>query len=113
VLFCPYALHRSPRYWDSPDRFDPDRFLPERVAMRPRHAYIPFGAGQRMCIGNVFATVEAQVITAMVLQRFRFSLPEGASVEPDPLVTLRPKGGMVLRVEEATRAGPPVAAALA
>jgi cytochrome P450 len=113
VLFCPYAMHRNPRYWESPETFDPDRFLPERSAARPKHAYIPFGAGQRMCIGNVFATVEAQVITAMVVQRLRLSVPAGASVEPDPLVTLRPKGGMILRMERVGSDTAPVAAASA
>jgi cytochrome P450 len=100
ILVCPYAMHRSPRWWEAPERFDPDRFSPERTAARPKHAYLPFGAGQRMCIGNVFATIEAQVIVAMVLQRFRLRVPTGIqSVDPDPLVTLRPKGGMPLWVE--------------
>jgi len=98
VVVCTYALHRSPKYWPDPERFDPGRFLPQAGVDRPKLAYIPFGAGQRMCIGNTFATVEAQVIAAMVLQRFRFELPEGSRVEPEPLVTLRPRGGMTLRV---------------
>jgi cytochrome P450 len=99
LLISPYTLHRAEAYWPEPERFEPDRFLPEPVAARPKHAYLPFGAGQRLCIGNIFATIEAQVIAAMVLQRFRLSRPNAAGVEPDPLVTLRPKGGMPLRVE--------------
>lgn len=94
-----YALHRNPHYWPEPERFDPERFSPERSAARPRLAYIPFGAGQRLCIGNALALMEATLITAMVLQRFRLRSLPGHPVEPEPLVSIRPKGGLPMLVE--------------
>lgn len=98
LVVCSYALHRSPQFWDEPDRFDPERFSPDRNQGRPRHAYIPFGAGQRMCIGNNFANMEAQVIIPMMLQRFRIQVLDATNLEPEPLITLRPKGGVLARL---------------
>ncbi|MDQ3262983.1 MAG: cytochrome P450 [Myxococcota bacterium] len=101
-----YTLHHNPRFWDQPEVFDPDRFTPERSQGRPRHAYLPFGGGQRLCIGNNFAIMEAQVIAARVLQRFELAVPEGYTAHPEPLVTLRPQGGMplILRAVDASGA---------
>jgi cytochrome P450 len=104
VIAVPWVLHRSPRFWEQPERFDPERFSPERSAQRPRLAYFPFGIGQRMCIGFQFALMEAQVIAARVLQRFHLALRPGTPVEPDPQVTLRPRGGMPLVLQPADRA---------
>jgi cytochrome P450 len=94
VVTLPWVVHRNPRHWPEPERFDPDRFLPERVAARPRLAYIPFGAGQRMCIGQLFALVEGTLVLAMMARAFTFSLVPGQRVEPEPLVTLRPRYGL-------------------
>ena len=99
VVVPAYALHRNPRLWPDPERFDPERFSPEQSAGRPRMAYLPFGGGQRLCIGNSFALMEATLITAQVLQHFRLRAVPGHSVEPEPLVTLRPKGGLPMLVE--------------
>jgi cytochrome P450 len=99
IVISVYALHRNPRLWPEPERFDPERFSPERSASRPRLAYIPFGAGQRLCIGNQLALMEATVITALVLQRFRLRSLPGHTVEPEPLVTIRPKGGLPMLLE--------------
>jgi cytochrome P450 len=99
VVISPYVLHRQPTLWPEPERFDPERFSPERAAQRPRLAYLPFGGGQRLCIGNSFALMEATLITASVLQRFRLRSVPGHSVEPEPLATLRPKGGLPMLVE--------------
>ena len=88
----PYFTHRHPAFWDEPERFDPERFLPERAKARHHFAYYPFSVGPRMCIGNIFSLVEAQVILAMLLQRCDFSLPSLAPVPPKALMTLRPSG---------------------
>ena len=94
VVVVPYVIHRHPDFWERPDHFEPDRFLPEHVASRPRFAWMPFGGGQRMCIGHSLAFMEAQLILAMTLQRYRFRLVPGHPVEPHPLVTLRPRYGL-------------------
>jgi cytochrome P450 len=92
------GMHRRAEIFADPESFDPDRFLGEREKAIPRHAYLPFGAGPRVCIGNHFAMMEGQLVLAAVAQRVRFELPAGTIVEPEPLVTLRPKGGVPMRV---------------
>jgi cytochrome P450 len=94
VLLVPYVIHRHPDFWERPEAFEPDRFLPEHSASRPRFAWMPFGGGQRMCIGHALARMEAQLILAMTLQRYRFRVVPGHPVEPHPLVTLRPRYGL-------------------
>jgi cytochrome P450 len=104
VALSPYVLHRHPRYWDNPEGFDPDRFSPERSAGRPRYAYLPFGAGPRTCIGNGFAMMEGQLLLATLIQKHRLVLVSGAPIELEPMVTLRPKGGIHMVIEERSRA---------
>jgi cytochrome P450 len=99
VILPIYALHRNRLIWDDPDRFDPDRFAPEAAKARHRYAYLPFGAGPRICIGMGFAVMEAQIILASLLARFRFTLTDAPPPEPVMVLTLRPKGGVKLRVE--------------
>ena len=94
VLLSPFLTHRHPEFWPDPLRFDPDRFTEEAIAARPSFAYFPFGGGPRQCIGNNFALMESQLIIAAVAQRVRLSLAPGVKVELNPLVTLRPRGGM-------------------
>jgi cytochrome P450 len=94
-----YALHRNPKLWAEPERFDPERFAAEAVAGRHRFAYLPFGGGPRICIGNGFAMAEAQVILATIAQRYRLRLAEGHPVVPIGLVTLRPKHGLWVTLE--------------
>ena len=97
VTISPYVTHRNPRLWPDPERFDPERFLPERAMGRPRFAYLPFGGGPRICIGNSFAMSEALVIVAMVAQRYRLRRTAGTPpVEPVGRTTLRPKQGVWL-----------------
>ncbi|MCB9702428.1 MAG: cytochrome P450 [Myxococcales bacterium] len=91
-----WGLHRTPHLWANPEGFDPDRFLPEARRERPRLAYLPFGAGPRICVGAGFATLEAKAILAVLLRRFRFALASGYRLVPEPLVTLRPKGGIAM-----------------
>jgi cytochrome P450 len=99
VLIGVYAMHRRAELYPEPERFDPERFLPEREKSLPRHAFLPFGAGPRMCIGNHFALLEGQLLLASWLSRARFELVEPARpVEDEPLMTLRPKGPVTMRV---------------
>jgi cytochrome P450 len=94
VFLIPFVVHRRPKLWPNPDRFDPDRFAPEHESTRPRFAYIPFGGGPRGCIGNQFAMVEAQLIVAAIAQRYRIELVPGQDIRPEPLITLRPAPGI-------------------
>jgi cytochrome P450 len=99
VLIVPWLLHRKPSLWERPDRFEPERFSPERTAARPRFAYIPFGAGPRVCIGAAFAMEEALIILATIAQRYRLHLKPGYPVEPQGLITLRPRYGLRMLLE--------------
>jgi cytochrome P450 len=94
ISFSQYAVHRHPDFWDDPERFDPERFTPERVAARPKYAYFPFGGGPRLCIGNNFALMEAQIILATLAQRYRLRLAADRPIEPELVLTLRPCGGV-------------------
>jgi cytochrome P450 len=92
------GIHRHADYYEAPHSFRPERFLPEAKKTRPRHHYLPFGAGPRVCIGSHFALLEAQLALATMVRRVRLhSLP--GHVDPEPLVTLRPRGGMPATVE--------------
>ena len=95
VLIAPWLLHRKAALWAEPHRFNPDRFISEP----PRFSYIPFGAGQRICIGAAFAMTEAILILAMVAQRYRLRLKAGHPIEPQGLITLRPRYGMPMTLE--------------
>ncbi|SEA71410.1 cytochrome P450 [Rubrimonas cliftonensis] len=96
VMIPVYALHRHRLLWENPDAFDPERFAPEAVAARHRCAWLPFGAGPRVCIGMNFALMEAAIILASVLARLDFAPPEGFAPRPRMILTLRPEGGMPL-----------------
>jgi cytochrome P450 len=99
VFVSPYLTHRRADLWPDPEAFDPDRFTEARSAGRHHFAYFPFGAGQRKCIGDQFALMEAQIVLATLLHRVRFTLDHNHAVVPDPLVTLRPKNGIRMRVD--------------
>lgn len=98
LAISPYAMHRNPVYWDNPKTFDPDRFLPERAKQYHRFVYLPFGGGPRLCIGRGFAQVEAHLILATILQRSHLSLASNTPVEAQAFVTLRPKNGLWMQV---------------
>lgn len=97
ILICPYTLHRSPRWWQDPLRFEPDRFLPGREQARPSFTYLPFGAGPRSCVGARLAMLECVLVTAMAAPWLRFSDHDRHSVRPAPMLTLRMKKQLYLR----------------
>jgi cytochrome P450 len=99
VVLPIYALHRHHMLWNDPDRFDPSRFAEPKTI--ERFAYLPFGDGPRVCIGANFALQEAVIILATLLARHRFSLVAGKSPQPVMILTLRPEGGVWLKVEPA------------
>jgi cytochrome P450 len=94
VIVSPYILHRTSAYFPDPETFDPERFAPEREKQLPRYAYLPFGAGPRICLGNHFALMEGQLLIATLAQRVHFALVPGQTIEPDPVhnLALRPGG---------------------
>jgi cytochrome P450 len=101
VLLSPYTLHRKPEYFSEPEIFDPERFTPELEKLLPRYAYIPFGAGPRICIGNHFALMEGQLLIATLAQHVTFTLVPGQHIEPDPVhnLALRPAGKVEVVVQ--------------
>lgn len=100
VFLSPYVTQHQAEYWSEPEKFNPDRFLPENFSKQHRYSYIPFGAGPRQCIGNHFAMMEMQVILAMILQKYHLSLAPGHEVAMDPQITLRPKDGMKMQLHK-------------
>ncbi|MCS6848761.1 MAG: cytochrome P450 [Anaerolineae bacterium] len=99
VLISPYVTHHDTRWFNAPEQFKPERWLGDLEKRLPKFAYFPFGGGPRICIGNAFALMEARLILATIAQRFRLALAPGHRVTLDPLVTLRPKGGMRMVVQ--------------
>jgi cytochrome P450 len=96
VVISPYVLHRHTLLWNDPARFDPNRFLPGARENIDRYAYLPFGAGPRVCIGAAFSMQEAVLILASIMRRFALLPVPGHTVEPVQRITLRPRGGMPL-----------------
>lgn len=102
VFISPWLTQRHPEFWEDPERFDPDRFAPETSAARPRFAHFPFLGGPRMCIGHAFASMEARILLATWMATVRLPLASDLPVTADPLVTLRPKGGVLVRPQPLT-----------
>ena len=102
VLIAPWLLHRDPRLFADPLRFDPDRFFPDREAALPRFAYMPFGGGKRICIGNQFALMEGQIILSTIAQQVSMELVSQRPVELQPFITLRPKNGVEVKIRRLT-----------
>jgi cytochrome P450 len=100
ILLSQWLAHRHPAFWEKPERFEPERFAAERAAGRPRYAFFPFGGGPRMCIGNLFALTEAQIVLATVAQNYRLRVLANHPVELQPLVTLRSRYGMKVTLEQ-------------
>lgn len=97
VLACQYFVHRDPRWWHEPERFRPERWS-EPAKDRPKFAYFPFGAGTRICIGEHFAWMEGTLVLATIAQRWRLRYDSPAAPVPEPLVTLRPRDGLAMRL---------------
>jgi cytochrome P450 len=98
VMLFPYATHRHPEFWDEPERFDPDRFLPEREEARHTFAYFPFGGGQRICIGNNFAMLEAHILTALLARHFQARLVPGHRPQVEMGGTLMVRNGLPMHI---------------
>jgi cytochrome P450 len=103
IYLSPYVVHRNPRYYENPDRFDPLRFSEARAA-RPRFAYFPFGGGPHVCIGESLARMEGTIALATIVQRFSLRSLAHATVRAVPGMTLHPHGGLPMRVELAEEA---------
>lgn len=100
VLTSQWIIHHDQRWWPDPMRFDPERWTPQARAGRPKFSYFPFGAGPRQCIGESFAWMEGVLLLASIARNWRFSVVPETKVGLLPLITLRPKHGMRLRVRK-------------
>lgn len=100
IYLCQYVMQRHPRYFPDPERFDPERFTDTAKKERPQFTYFPFGGGSRVCIGEHFAKMEATLILSSIAQRFRLSLVPGQIIVPEPTMTLHPRNGIRMRVEQ-------------
>lgn len=103
VFLSPYVMHRDPRNFAEPEQFRPERWADGLEKRIPRYAYFPFGGGPRVCIGNQFALMEARLVLATIARRYRLTLEPNQQVIPDPLITLRPRYGIRMRVVERAR----------
>ena len=105
IMMSMYVVHHDGRYWDQPDTFLPERFAAANEENIPKYAYFPFGGGPRVCIGNQFAMMEAQLVLATILQRYHLSLIEGQQIKLNPLVTLRPEPDIQMRINRREEVG--------
>ena len=99
IFISPYANHHNPKYFPEPEKFNPERFSAENEKSIPKHVYIPFGTGSRVCIGQAFAMMEAKLILASVVQCFEISLAEGQELNPQAQITLSNKDGMKVSIK--------------
>jgi cytochrome P450 len=99
MIVFTYGTHRHPAFWDEPERFDPDRWLPEREAARHAHAYHPFAIGPRICLGNNFSLLETHVMAAMLARRFKLRLKPGHVPRIDMSGTLGSRNGLPMLIE--------------
>lgn len=98
VWFCPWAIHRDPRWFDDPDTFRPERWEGDFAKTLHRYAYFPFGGGPRFCIGQSFAQMEAVLLLATLARTFKVDVLPKPRATPEPSVTLRPKHGLRARM---------------
>ena len=100
IYLSPYITQRNPRYFVDPEIFNPERFGEEARRSRPKFTYFPFGGGPRQCIGESFALMEGALLIATIASRFKFKLREGQKVTLDAGITLRPRDGLIMRVDQ-------------
>lgn len=100
ILMSQYLMHRNPKFFPDPDRFDPERWTPEAREARPQFSYFPFGGGPRICIGEQFAWMEGVLVMATLAQKWRMRMVPNHPIALEPIVTLRPKHGMKMTVEQ-------------
>ena len=100
VLMSQWSMHRNPAYFSDPIRFHPERWQMEESKRLPNYAYFPFGGGPRLCIGNAFAMMEANLILATIAQKCRLELQPNQKITPMPSITLRPKEGVLVTVRK-------------
>jgi cytochrome P450 len=101
IMICPYTLHRHSGFWTAPDEFRPERFEASATAGTHRYAYIPFGAGPRVCVGSHLGMMEATLIAAMVAREFRFELAGERDPRPEAMLSLRVRDGLLVKVHRA------------
>lgn len=99
ILMSQWVMHHTEKYYSEPFKFDPERWTPEARESRPKFSYFPFGGGPRLCIGEHFAWMEGVLVLATIAQRWKLRLSPGHPVELEPIVTLRPKYGMQMKLE--------------
>ena len=100
IMALIYSVHRNPKYWENPEKFDPERFSAENKKTHHPYSYLPFGGGPRLCIGNNFALMEMQFILAQFIRRYRFELVPNQEIDTKPLVTLHPRYGIKVKVKK-------------
>ena len=100
IYMSQFVVHYDPRFYDEPNRFNPDRWMDMEKEDFPRFAFFPFGGGIRRCIGEPFAMMEAVLLIAVIASRWRLKLKPGSRVVPNPLITLRPKYGLEMTVQK-------------
>jgi cytochrome P450 len=99
VIVSQYVTHHDPRFYSEPEKFDPDRWTPEMKSSLPKFAYFPFGGGARSCVGEPFAWMEGELLLAAISQKWKMRHVDGHKAEMLPQITLRPKYGMMMKVE--------------
>lgn len=103
VLICQYVLHKLPTEWENPERFDPDRFVPEKIAERSKFSYLPFGAGPRVCIGSGLTMMEMQIILPLIYRKFDVSIASDLNSVSDDIISLKPKDDVRARISARVR----------
>jgi len=98
IAISTYTMHRNPQFFPEPLRFDPERFAPENEGRIPKYAYLPFGGGPRVCIGNSFAMMEARLALIAIAQMWQLTHAPNQTVRAEQLFTIRPKGGLKMVV---------------
>jgi len=101
VIVYVYGAHHAPRYWESPESFDPERFIKGNEKLRTPFTYLPFGGGPRVCIGNQYAMLQILMILSDLLRKYDFQLTPGQTIEARPMVILRPRHGIRMTFTEA------------